>query len=141
MNQSHDSWQDVVAFLYVKLFDVIDRIEGVVFTFWNADWCGTYYRRGVLGLALEFIKCVLSLNVTPHEFKRGGGISGQDMEDMLGRHGVAIGDRGFGRNPQYLSFITKDRQGRWARWLIDQYQRGYEPPVRRLPRRRRKWKR
>ena len=138
MRDTEPSWLDLLASL-----DLIDRIEGAVFTFRYADWRGAYRRHGAFGIAVEFIRCVMALNATPHEFKRGQGISGQDMEDLLNRHGVEIGDRKLaGLKLDRLGFITKGRQGRWATWLMNKYlSEGYEPPVRRLPRRRKGWKR
>jgi hypothetical protein len=101
-------------------FDPVDRIEGVAFTFWNAEWRKAYRRRGVVGIVIEFWRCVFSRNTTEHELKRGS-ISGADIEAMLKRHGVKLGDRSFGRDNQHLSFVTKKRQARWAEYLMERY--------------------
>jgi hypothetical protein len=137
-------------------FDPIDRIEGVIFTFRNADWCKAR-KRGAFWVLVEFVRCVLSLNTVTHEFKMGA-TSGAKMEAMLKRHGVKIGDRGLAPGKR-LYFITKSRQARWADYLMRRYgmdntsqvdprneewatrareTRGKEPPVRKLPRQRKK---
>lgn len=101
-------------------FDPIDRIEGVWFVFRNAHWRKAYRKHGVIGIVGEFIACVFARNVVEHEFERGE-MSGADIEAMLSRHGVKIGDRGFGRDNQHLSFVTKKSQARWAEYLMRRY--------------------
>lgn len=134
-------------------FDPINRLEGVIFTFRNADWRKAR-KRGAFWIFVEFVRCVLSLNTVTHEFEMGA-ISGAQMEAMLRRHGVKIGDRGLASGNR-LYFITKRRQARWADYLMRRYgmqntsqvdprneawaarareTRGKEPPVRNFLRR------
>jgi hypothetical protein len=136
----------------------IERTLGVIFAFMHTDWRRAYAKRGAFGVVIEFLRFVFSRNMTQHEFRRGA-TSGAEMEAMLGRHGVPLGDRDFGKDEKHLSFITKATQARWAEYLMMRHgmnvtsrvdsrnqewadraraRLGNEPPVRHLPRRRRR---
>ena len=96
--------------------DLIDRIEGCVSTFTNADWRGAFQRDGVPGLVGEALATLSSRNTWHFSVPRDCGWSGVDMERLLKRHGVQIWDRGFTRDT--LTFRVKRRQANWAEYLL-----------------------
>ncbi len=135
-----------------EYFDPINRIEGAISTFLNADWEGSYKREGFLGLLLELLDCVISENAPTIYVSRDTHWRGIDIERLLKRHGVKVWDRGLAGNDIY--FCVKRRQVRWAEYLLLRagvpvtstlrdprncpYAQGYppgsEPPSRRLRR-------
>lgn len=111
----------------IASLDWIDRVEGVVSTFVNADWNGAYERAGVPGLLSEFGASVTGQNRWTIEVPRDCGWSGIEIERLLRRHGVKIWGRGF--TPKTLRFYVKRRQANWAEYLL--FRRGI-PVVSRL---------
>ena len=96
--------------------DLIDRIEGFISTFINADWRGAYERHSVLGLVGEFLASLLGLNRRRFYIPRNCGWRGIDIERLLRRHGVKTWGRGFTRDSLY--FYVKLRQANWAEYLL-----------------------
>lgn len=97
-------------------FDPIDRIEGVISTFRNADWDHAYEKRGVAGLIEEFFACLTSSNAPTIRVARGSHWRGIDIERLLKRHGVKVWDRGIAGDDLY--FCVKRRQVKWAEYLL-----------------------
>ena len=97
-------------------FDPIDRIEGAVSTFLNADWLGAYHTNGITGMILEFVACVTSDNAPTIRVSRFSHWRGIDIERLLARHGVKVWDRGLAGHNLY--FCVKRRQVRWAEYLL-----------------------
>jgi hypothetical protein len=132
-------------------FDPIDRIEGLVSTFINADWAGTYRRRGGEGVLMEFVACLTSRNAPTIRISRYSSWHGIDVERLLKRHGVKVWDRGLAGDDLY--FCVKRRQVKWAEYLLmragvpvtsvlvdprnrdygQRYPPGSEPPKRKPP--------
>jgi hypothetical protein len=58
------------------------------------------------------------VGVRSHRFAidRYGGYTGQEVEDMLGAHGIPIWDRGF--DQERLYFRVKAQQAEWAEYLL-----------------------
>ncbi|MBM3127588.1 MAG: hypothetical protein FJ009_03025 [Chloroflexi bacterium] len=130
-------------------FDPINRIEGMISTFRNADWHNAYAQRGVAGLVDEFFACVFSSNAPTIRVARGSPWRGIDIERLLARHGVKVWDRGIAGDDLY--FCVKRRQLKWAEYLLlragvpvtsalseprnahwaEKYPPGSEPPTRR----------
>ena len=129
-------------------FDPIDRLEGAVSTFLNADWEGAYRRNGFPGLLSELLACVTSYNAPTIRVSRHSHWRGIDIERLLRRHGVRVWDRGLAGDDLY--FCVKRRQVKWAEYLLlragvpvtsvlteprnrtytEQYAPGSEPPSR-----------
>ena len=107
-----DTLFDVLAY-----FDPIDRLEGLVSTFLNADWRGAYQRRGRMGLLREFIACLTSHNCPTIYIARRSSWRGIDVERLLKRNGVKLWDRGLA-NRDELYFCVKRRQARWAEYVL-----------------------
>lgn len=105
------NWLDLPAY-----FDPIDRIEGVVSTFCNADWNGAYERNGVVGLSQEFVACLTMSNAPTIRVARNSPWRGIDVEMLLKRHGVKVWDRGIAGDDLY--FCVKRRQVEWAEYLL-----------------------
>lgn len=97
-------------------FDPIDRVEGMISTFLNADWRGAYARRGALGIVIEFVACVFSHNSPTIYFDRCSSWRGIDVERLLKRHGIKVWDRGIA-DKYTLYFCVKRRQVKWAEYL------------------------
>ena len=97
-------------------FDPIDRIEGAVSTFLNADWLGAYHTNGIAGVISEFVACVTSDNAPTIRVSRYSHWRGIDVERLLKRHGVKVWDRGLAGDDLY--FCVKRRQVRWAEYLL-----------------------
>lgn len=97
-------------------FDPIDRIEGALSTFRNADWKNAYEQRGVAGLIAEFVSCITSYSAPTICVARGSHWRSIDVERLLKRHGVKIWDRGIAGDDLY--FCVKRRQVKWAEYLL-----------------------
>jgi hypothetical protein len=97
-------------------FDLINRFEGVVSTFLNADWQGAYQREGVSGILAEFAACLTSSNAPMIRVSRYSHWRGIDVERLLKRHGVKVWDRGISGDDFY--FCVKQRQVKWAEYLL-----------------------
>ena len=97
-------------------FDPIDRIEGVIYTFLNADWDGAYRRSGIAGLAAELLSCLISHNAPTILVSRYSGWRCIDIERLLKRHGVKVWDRSLAGDN--LAFSVKRRQVKWAEYLL-----------------------
>ena len=97
-------------------FDLIDRIEGAVSTFLNADWQGARQRNGASGVVSEFAACLTSRNAPTIRVSRYSHWRGIDVERLLKRHGVKIWDRGIAGDDFY--FCVKQRQVKWAEYLL-----------------------
>jgi hypothetical protein len=104
-------WLDFPAY-----FDPIDRIEGVISTFRNADWENAYNERGIVGAIEEFFACITSSNAPTICVSRYSHWRGIDIERLLYRHGVKVWDRGIAGDELY--FCVKRRQIRWAEYLL-----------------------
>ena len=50
---------------------------------------------------------------------RNCGVSGQQVEDMLKQHGVAVWGRGFTEST--LTFHVKEQQARWTEYLLQRH--------------------
>ena len=99
-----------------KYFDPINRIEGVISTFLNADWAGAYHRGGVDGVISEFFACLTASNAPTIRVSRYSHWRGIDIERLLFRHGVKVWDRGIVGDD--LFFRVKRRQVKWAEYLL-----------------------
>jgi hypothetical protein len=96
--------------------DQLDRLEGIVSTFLNADWDGALQRDGLGGFIAECMNCMTGANAPVIQVSRYSSWSGHAIEQLLQRHGVKIWDRGFlGEN---LFFRVKRRQAVWAEYLL-----------------------
>lgn len=99
-----------------QYFDPVNRIEGAISTFLNADWAGAYRRDGVAGLIAEFLASVTASNAPTIRVARHSHWRGIDIERLLRRHGVKVWDRGLAGDDLY--FCVKRRQVRWAEYLL-----------------------
>jgi len=99
-----------------EYFDPINRVEGAISTFLNADWLGAYHRNGIAGLISEFLACVTSYNAPTIRVSRHSHWRGIDIERLLRRHGVRVWDRGLAGNDLY--FCVKRRQLKWAEYVL-----------------------
>ncbi|MBI5302466.1 MAG: hypothetical protein HY868_10035 [Chloroflexi bacterium] len=105
------NWFDLPAYI-----DPIERVEGALSTFINADWVGAFRRDGFAGVLSEFSACVFSENAPTIRVARGSHWSGMDIERLLARHGVKVWDRGIAGDDLY--FCVKRRQVVWAEYLL-----------------------
>jgi hypothetical protein len=96
-------------------FDPIDRIEGLISTFLNADWARAR-KGGPLGILKELLSCAVSYNAPTVYVSRYSIWRGIDIERLLRRHGVKVWDRGIAGEDLY--FCVKRRQVRWAEYLL-----------------------
>lgn len=113
-----------------RYFDPIDRIEGAISTFLNADWRRAWRRAGLLGVASEMVACLTSRNAPTLRVRRGCGWNGQMVEGLLGRYGVKVWDRG--ASGEELYFCVKRRQVKWAEYVLNRAgvvltSKAYEP--------------
>jgi hypothetical protein len=99
-----------------EYFDPINRIEGAISTFLNADWLGAYHRNGITGVVSEFVACVTSHNAPTIRVSRHSHWRGIDVERLLRRYGVKVWDRGLAGDDLY--FCVKRRQVGWAEYIL-----------------------
>jgi hypothetical protein len=97
-------------------FDPINRIEGAISTFRNANWKNAYSKKGIAGLVDEFFACVTSSNAPTIHVSRYSHWRGIDIERLLYRHGIKVWDRGIAGDDLY--FCVKRRQVKWAEYLL-----------------------
>lgn len=100
----------------IAALDMIDRIEGVVSGFLNADWRGAYSRGGAAGLVAELGRTATGSNRWRFSVPRDCEWNGAEVERFLRHYGVAVWDRGFDAND--LHFSVKKRQANWAEYLL-----------------------
>ncbi len=99
-----------------RYFDPIDRIEGAISTFLNADWRRAWRKAGLLGVVSEMVACLTARNAPTLRVRRGLGWNGQMVEGLLGRYGIKIWDRG--ASGEELYFCVKRRQVKWAEYVL-----------------------
>jgi hypothetical protein len=104
------NWTDFIA-----LFDVIDRVEGVVSSFIHADWKGAS-SKGPAGITSELGRTLTGANRWRIWVDRRAGWSGVEIERFLRKYGVVIWDRGFVGDSYF--FCVKERQANWAEYLL-----------------------
>jgi hypothetical protein len=97
-------------------FDPIDRIEGVLLTFYYANWKKAR-KGGPLGILFEFLSAVVGYSAPTILIGRGSSWRGIDVERLLKRHGIKIWDRGIA-SQSALYFCVKRRQVGWAEYLL-----------------------
>ena len=101
---------------FIASLNVIDYLDGFLSTFQYADWRGAFKSHGIDGLIDEFLACLTSSNCWTIQVSRHCGWSGAQIEKLLGRYGVRVWGRGF--NGDEIYFRVKERQARWAEYLL-----------------------
>ena len=96
-------------------FDPLDRVEGAISTFLNADWAGAWRKAGPLGLLTEVVACLTAHNA-PTIYVSRVNTRGADVERLLKHYGVKVWDRGAWENELY--FCVKRRQVKWAEYVL-----------------------
>lgn len=101
---------------FMDMFNLIDRIEGLLARFSNADYAGAAKRSGGIGVAAELTRSALGTNSWTFRVRNDTEWTGDDIERYLRRYGVMIwGRRVTGR---HLIFSVKERQANWAEYLM-----------------------
>lgn len=98
------------------MFDVINRVEGIVSSFIHADWNGALRKGGAFGVAGELMSTAAGGNRWKIWVSRLDGWNGVEIERYLRKYGVVIWDRGFLGDDYYFS--VKKRQANWAEYLL-----------------------
>jgi hypothetical protein len=99
-----------------QYLDLIDRLEGLISTWINADWRGAKRRHGTAGVMGEAVLAATFHNAPIIRVSRNSSWAGIDIERLLLRHGVRIWDRG--ATSTELFFRVKRRQVKWAEYLL-----------------------
>ena len=99
-----------------RYFDPIDRFEGAVSTFLNADWRRAWRKAGPAGVLVEIVACLAAHNSPTIRVARKSGWNGQMVENVLARHGIKVWDRG--ASGEELYFCVKRRQVKWAEYVL-----------------------
>lgn len=102
---------DILAHL-----DLIDRLHGVWFAFTRANWRGMFSRRGAVGLLTEMISAFTMHNSPVVRVSRMSSWSGLEIERMLRRHGIRLGD--FYIDSKEIHFRVELRQHTWALYVL-----------------------
>lgn len=101
---------------FLDLFNLLDRVEGLLASFLHADWQGAANRSGGAGIAAEFSRTALGANSWTFHVPNTTEWTGDDIERYLQKYGVVIwGRRVTGR---HLIFSVKERQANWAEYLL-----------------------
>lgn len=82
---------------------------------WYADWQRAR-KRGVLGLAWEAVKCVVSLNVYAIAVSAQAGWSPRDVSQYLAQYGIATW--GWVYDTEWVTFHVRPRQARYAQRML-----------------------
>lgn len=96
--------------------DWIDRLHGVWFAFTRANWRGMFSRRGAVGLFTELVSAFVMHDAPVVRVLRSPGRSGLDIERMLRRHGIRLGDRYI--DSKEIHFRVERRQHTWALYVL-----------------------
>ena len=94
----------------------IDRVEGLLSSFLNADWKGAVNRTGPAGIIGEVGRTVVGQNRWQIYVPRSSSWSGAEIERFLRHYGIKIWGRGFAGSSIYFS--VKERQANWAEYLL-----------------------
>lgn len=113
-----------------RYFDPIDRIEGAISTFINADWKRAWKKSGPLGIASEILACLTAHNSPTIRVSRESSWRGVDVERLLAHYGIRVWDRG--ASGEELYFCVKRRQVKWAEYVLNRAgvvltSKAYEP--------------
>jgi hypothetical protein len=100
----------------LAMLDWIDRIEGLVSSFINADWHGAGRRAGLPGLLAEAGRTLTGSNRWRFETPREAEWAGAEVERLLRHYGIRVWGRGFTDTTVY--FYVKERQANWAEYLL-----------------------
>lgn len=101
---------------FLDIFNFIDRLEGVLSRFGNADWRGAAHRSGGAGVLAEFGRSVAGANAWTFHVSRTCGWTGADIESYLEKYGVIVWGRRV--TSDQLHFSVKERQANWAEYLL-----------------------
>ena len=96
--------------------DLINRTEGIISTFINADWFGAYKRAGAYGIISEFLDCLTAYNAPLIRVARGSSWTGGKVARHLKRYGIKVWNRGVTGSDYF--FCVKRRQVVWAEYLL-----------------------
>lgn len=100
----------------LAMLDWIDRIEGLVSSFINADWRGASRRAGVAGLLTETGRTLTGSNRWRIEVPREADWSGAEVERLLWHYRIKVWGRSF--TDTTVCFYVKERQANWAEYLL-----------------------
>jgi hypothetical protein len=100
--------------------DLFDRLEGVISSWYRADWKGARKKKGaVAGPVAESINVVsgyASPMIRVAHYNANTSWSGIRIERLLARHGIVLFDRGIQGDDLY--FRVKRRQLNWAEYVL-----------------------
>lgn len=104
----------------------VDRIEGWIMSLRHGDYAGAR-KDGFLRLAAEMISSLFMTNTHVFALPRSGEHSLNEVEALLWKYGIPI----FGRthDARCMYFHVKQRQARWAEYLMLQAGIGLESPA------------
>ena len=105
------SWLDIIAYL-----NWIDRVEGIISSFLNADWRGATHHHGGTGWSASLVAQSPAAIVGESTCPRDCDWSGGEIEQFLAHYGVKVWGRGFAGEDIYFS--VKERQANWAEYLL-----------------------
>lgn len=114
VEQSVNDWQDLIDL--IASFDIIDYIDGVVGDLRYAPWRDAWNRNGITGVIGEGIASLLGWRSHRLAIQRHAGWSGVDVETILGKYHISLWGRGFTKDS--LTFLVKERQARWAEYVL-----------------------
>jgi hypothetical protein len=100
----------------IASLNVIDRLEGIISSFLNADWKGASRDAGLAGILDELARTLTASNRWRIVVPRACEWSGAEIERYLAHYGIAIWGRGFAGDDIYFS--VKERQANWAEYLL-----------------------
>lgn len=100
----------------LDLFNLIDRVEGLVARFVHADWSGAASRSGASGVLSELGRSALGANSWTFHVPIDCGWTGAGIERFLAKYGVVIWGRRV--TSGHLHFSVKHRQANWAEYLL-----------------------
>lgn len=101
---------------FLDMFNLIDRLEGVLARFVYADWGGAAKRGGGTGLVTELGRSALGTNSWTFHVPSDCEWTGSDIERYLKKYGIVVWGRRV--DGKHLHFSVKERQANWAEYLM-----------------------
>ncbi len=100
----------------MDMFNLVDRLEGLMSSLINADWKNASRRSGGAGVVTELGRTLVGANTWSFSIPRDAGWTGTSIEQFLKHYGIKVWGRRV--TSQHFHFSVEERQANWAEYLL-----------------------